>query len=127
MLLTFFYKKLLKILLVRYLLLVKRIYRFGLFSKGFYCLLFNVLFCSSVRNDSHYTIPFFVCQYFFDIFSKKFICTIKSVFRQNKKLVIIVLFYSLCYILLLIPMYIFCFFVCCKVLFYNSIFFSLSQ
>ena len=43
MLLTF-YIKTFKILTCSVLILGLKLYRFGLFSKGFYCLLFNVLF-----------------------------------------------------------------------------------
>ena len=86
MLLTF-YIKTFKILTCSVLILGLKLYRFGLFSKGFYCLLFNVLFCSVFSwNVLHYTIPFLVCQYFFRLFSKKF----QTIFEQNKKLVIIV-------------------------------------
>ena len=86
MLLTF-YIKTFKILTCSVLILGLKLYRFGLFSKGFYCLLFNVLFCSVFSwNVLHYTIPFLVCQYFFSTFFKKF----QTIFEQNKKLVIIV-------------------------------------
>ena len=44
MLLTF-YIKTFKILTCSVLILGLKLYRFGLFSKGFYCLLFNVLCC----------------------------------------------------------------------------------
>ena len=84
MLLTF-YIKTFKILTCSVLILGLKLYRFGLFSKGFYCLLFNVLFCS-LWNVFYSTIPFSFCQYFFRLFSKKF----QTIFEQNKKLVIIV-------------------------------------
>ena len=98
-----------------------KIYRFGLFSKGFYCLLFNVLFCSALQNDLHYTIPFFVCQYFSTIFSKIFF---HLIFRQNKKLVMLLLFYSLSISFITNSYVYFFIFVCCKVLLYISIFLS---
>ena len=123
MLLTF-YIKTFKILTCSVLILGLKLYRFGLFSKGFYCLLFNVLFCSSLMwNDLHYTIPFCVCQHFFDIFLKTFLLFL----RQNKKLVIDVLFYSFSYFFLLILMFSFLFFVCCLVLIYINILFYKSQ
>ena len=49
MLLTF-YIKTFKILTCSVLILGLKLYRFGLFSKGFYCLLFNVLFCFALAE-----------------------------------------------------------------------------
>ena len=90
-LLLFWFKNFKKIYLFGTFFFSGKNYRFGLFSKGFYCLLFNVLFCSFMRNVLHYTIPFFVCQHFLTFFLKIFFLiyfTLKI--RQNKKLVMIV-------------------------------------
>ena len=58
---------------------------FGFFSKGFYCLLFNVLFsCSLGVNETYFSIPFSYCQDFFENIFKIFFTLF---FRQNKKLV----------------------------------------
>ena len=103
----------------------KNIYRFGLFSKGFYCLLFNVLFLflfDVERFALYYT---FLClSTLFRHFSKKLFLLF---LRQNKKLVIDVLFYSFSYFFLLILMFSFLFFVCCLVLIYINILFYKSQ
>ena len=86
MLLTF-YIKTFKILTCSVLILGLKLYRFGLFSKGFYCLLFNVLFVPFLVGT--FCIILYLFQFvntFFDFFQKKF----QAIFEQNKKLVIIV-------------------------------------
>ena len=47
--------------------------------------MYFVVPCFFARNVLYYTIPFFLCQHFFDIFLKNFFY---SFFEQNKKLVI---------------------------------------
>ena len=86
MLLTF-YIKTFKILTCSVLILGLKLYRFGLFSKGFYCLLFNVLFVPFLVGTFCIILYLFLfVNTFFDIFQKSFL----PIFEQNKKLVIIV-------------------------------------
>ena len=81
-LLTFLAKKLLKNLLVRYFSFCKEIYRFGLFSKGFYCLFFNVLFYVPSLGTILIIQWFFVfVNTFFKNFLKKFIGIFFHVFQ----------------------------------------------
>ena len=69
-------KKLLKISF-SYLFYFHKTFRFGFFSKGFYCLLFNVLLLfvltfSVVRTMCIILYHFFFVNTFFDIFQKNF-------------------------------------------------------
>ena len=103
---------------------VKNIYRFGLFSKGFYCLLFNVLFpFLCVERFALYYTFLRLSTLFRHFFKKLFLLFL----RQNKKLVIDVLFYSFSCFFLLILTFSFLFFVCCLVLIYINILFCKSQ
>ena len=99
----------------------RNIFRFGLFSKGFYCLLFNVLFLRSFHRTSCiilYLVLF--VNTFFDIF-------LFFYFGQNKKLVMVLFRLILLCIIITNSLVIFYYFVCCKVLIYNSIFIFLCQ
>ena len=69
MLLTF-YIKTFKILTCSVLILGLKLYRFGLFSKGFYCLLFNVLFCSVLAERFLLYINFISLSTLFFTFSE---------------------------------------------------------
>ena len=71
MLLTF-YIKTFKILTCSVLILGLKLYRFGLFSKGFYCLLFNVLFCFALAERFLLYINFISLSTLFLFFLKKF-------------------------------------------------------
>ena len=115
MLLTF-YIKTFKILTCSVLILGLKLYRFGLFSKGFYCLLFNVLFVPFLVGT--FCIILYLFQFvntFFDFFQKKF----QTIFEQNKKLVIIVFILFIKFIFITNSFH---FFICCKVLSYNNTF-----
>ena len=113
-------KKLLKNLLVRYSI------SFEIFSASVYSLKDFIVYFSMyfslflLRNELHYTIPCFVCQDFFWHF---FI----FLFGQNKKLVTLFSCLILLCIIITNSLVNFYYFVCCKVLIYNSIFIFLCQ
>ena len=79
-------------------------YRFGLFSKGFYCLLFNVLFMSLYEERFALYYIFLNLSTLFDNFFKKFFLPANFIwnFGQNKKLVTTVYYIPCVWFLLLI-------------------------
>ena len=113
-------KKLLKNLLVRYNISFE-IFSASVYSLKDFIVYFSMYFSSFLLwNELHYTIPCFVCQYFFWHF---FI----FLFGQNKKLVMLLFCHILLCNIITNSLVIFYYFVCCKVLIYNSIFIFLCQ
>ena len=103
MLLTF-YIKTFKILTCSVLILGLKLYRFGLFSKGFYCLLFNVLFVPAHAERFLLYITtlslsilflhffYFFCKNFFPVISSLFLLTFKPLFSIFLYLITFTLF-----------------------------------
>ena len=74
MLLAFFFiEKTFKNFTCSVLILRFKNYTASVYSLKDFIVYFSMYFCcSNVWNDLHYTIPFFICQYFFRHFLKNF-------------------------------------------------------